>query len=78
MNASVLFFGALTDRFGRERRVQLPTEGVTVAALRHIIAPDGEGLGAGTRAAIDQQVAGEEDVARPGQEIAFFSPVSGG
>lgn len=78
MNTTVLFFGALTDRFGRERRVELPPQGVTIVALRRLVAPDAVGLGQGTRASIDQQVVGEEAIARPGQEIAFFSPVSGG
>lgn len=75
MSTTILFFGALADRFGRARQVDLPSEGVSVAMLRRMIAPD---LGAGTRAAVDQRIAREEEVVRPGQEIAFFSPVSGG
>lgn len=78
MNTTIFFFGALTDRFGRERQLELPPDGLSIAALRRMLAPEGVELGAGTRAAIDQQLAREDDVARPGQEIAFFSPVSGG
>lgn len=79
MNTRILFFGSLVDAYGRERKVDLPAEGLSVAALREqLAAADPAIRRLGVRAAIDQSLAGEAAVARPGQEIAFFSPVSGG
>jgi len=78
----VLFFGSLGDRFGREREVAMPPEGVTVAALRDLIACSPEEAAwlraPGVRAAAGQQLVQDSDLVRPNQEIAFFSPVSGG
>lgn len=82
MNAKVLFFGSLTDLFGRERAVDLPAAGVSVSVLCDLIAlsaAEAQALAApGIRAAVDQEVAAPDALVRPGQEVAFFSPVSGG
>lgn len=82
MTVTILFFGALTDAFGRSRMIDVPAEGVTLADLRQRLAAGPAERAAiehaGTRAAIDQRLAGDEVPVRPGQEVAFFSPVSGG
>lgn len=82
MNTKVLFFGSLTDLFGRERAVELPPAGVRVAALRDLVArspEEAQALSApGIRAAVDQELTAPDAIVRQGQEVAFFSPVSGG
>lgn len=82
MNTKILFFGSLTDLFGRERAIDLPVGGISVAELRrNLAANEAEAAAlrpAGIKAAVDQQVVGGEAIVRPGQEIAFFSAVSGG
>lgn len=82
MNTTILFFGSLTDLFGRERVVDLPPDGVSLGALRRLVASGPAETAAlekpGIRAAVDQRVAGDEEMVRPRQEVAFFSPVSGG
>jgi molybdopterin converting factor small subunit len=73
----VLFFGRVADQLGRERQVELPAAGCTIAELRRLIAADVLGL-PGIRASIDRQVVGEDAFIRPGAEVAFFSVFSGG
>lgn len=82
MKVRILFFGSLSDVFGRERTVELPPGGVTVADLRRLVAREPREAaaidGVGVRAAVDQAVAGDEQMIEADQEVAFFSPVSGG
>jgi molybdopterin converting factor small subunit len=73
----VLFFGRVADQLGRERQVELPGSGCTVAELRRLIAADVLGK-PGVRASIDKQVVGDDALVRPGAEVAFFSVFSGG
>ncbi|MGV6875693.1 MoaD/ThiS family protein [Pseudochelatococcus sp. B33] len=81
---TVLFFGRVSDRFGRSIRLAIPASGTRVGALRaRLEAMSGSAgepppLGAGTRAAVDKVIATDDTPVRPGQEIAFFSAVSGG
>jgi len=82
VNTKILFFGSLTDLFGQERTVDLPPDGLSLAKLRRLLPANGAEAAAlaanGIKAAVDQRMAADEEIARPGQEIAFFSPVSGG
>jgi molybdopterin converting factor small subunit len=73
----VLFFGRVADQLGRERQVELPLAGCTIAELRRLIGADVLGR-PGIRASIDKQVVGEDAFVRPGAEVAFFSVFSGG
>ena len=80
---NVLFFGQLAEPFGRTREVGIPAQGCSVGDLRRRLIGSEDHLAAamarpGIRAAIDQQMVGDEARVEPGQEIAFFSPVSGG
>jgi sulfur-carrier protein len=79
----VLFFGPLGELMGRERWVELPAAGCTIADLRQGLAELAGGGGAGlmrpdVRAAIDQTVVSDGARVRPGQEVAFLSIFSGG
>ena len=83
MKTRLLFFGRITDQLGRERELDIPAEGCTVGELRRRLAesdPVAAELFAGGRilASVDQEMAGDEVSVRPGQEVAFFSPLSGG
>ena len=80
---TILFFGKLADRVGREVAHDIPPDGCTVAELRRSLAAALPGIAdlldqGTTRACIDQQLAREEARIRPGQEIAFVPPLSGG
>jgi molybdopterin synthase sulfur carrier subunit len=83
MTAQILFFGAVSDRFGAARTLVLPAEGLTVGELRRRLASE-EPAGAeallrpGVRASVDQVLAAEDARVLPGQEVAFLSPFSGG
>lgn len=79
----ILYFGRVGEKLGPEGYLELPTEGLTVREVRQRLAGKDE-ITADTlmrsdvRASIDLVVAGEDAVARQGQEIAFFSIFSGG
>jgi molybdopterin converting factor small subunit len=77
----VLFFGRVGDVMGRERTVDLPPEGCTLGELRRRLAqaPGGEAVLANSvRASVDRTVRADDARVRPGAEVAFFSPFSGG
>ncbi|MBS0296444.1 MAG: MoaD/ThiS family protein [Proteobacteria bacterium] len=78
---TLLFFGRVGDRLGRER-VLTSLDAATVGELRRTLAAADPAcailLDPTVRASVDRQVAGDEAPVRPGQEIAFFPPFSGG
>ncbi|MDP3801922.1 MoaD/ThiS family protein [Brevundimonas sp.] len=79
----ILFFGRVGERLGPEGRLDLPAEGLTVREIRRLLAGRDEVaadalLRPDVRASVDLVVVGEDDRARPDQEIAFFSLFSGG
>ena len=79
----ILFFGRLADRVGRELDHHIPAEGCSVAQLRRSLAAALPELADAfaerpTRVCVDQQLAGEAAWIRPGQEVAFVPPLSGG
>lgn len=78
---TILFFGRLADRLGRERALA-SLEATTLGDLRRRLAaadPAAEILlEPGVRASIDREIASDEAAIRPGQEIAFFPVFSGG
>jgi len=73
----VLFFGRVADALGRERDVELPPAGCTIAELRRLISAEVLAV-KGVRASLDKQIVGEEALVSPGAEVAFFSVFSGG
>jgi sulfur-carrier protein len=83
MRTNILFFGRLADRMGRDVIADLPDEGCTVAELRRLLSDRHPHAAAelarpSVRACVDQEIVPETCIIRPGQEIAFIPPVSGG
>lgn len=79
----VLFFGRVADCFGRAASVPIPSEGCPLSTIRQRLigrTEGGEVLGApGVRAAVDRELVLRDAAwVRPDQEVAFFSPFSGG
>jgi molybdopterin synthase sulfur carrier subunit len=82
---TILYFARLKEVFGRaSERVALPPAVETVGALReHLRARGGvwetELASAGpVRVAVNQEMAAPSARLRPGDEVAFFPPVTGG
>lgn len=79
----ILFFGRVAERLGPRGHLDIPAEGLSIADIRHRLTDQEEVaaevlLRPDVRASVDLVVVGEDAVARPGQEIAFFSLFSGG
>ena len=82
---SILYFAWLRERVGMaEETLPLPDAVVTVADLiayladldrRHAAAFQNRGT---VRCAVNQEFADTSTVLRPGDEVAFFPPVTGG
>ena len=82
---TLLYFASLRERLGRSREeVPLPSGTATVASLvEHLRARDErwtEALAPGKawRVAVNQRMADPGTPLKPGDEIAFFPPVTGG
>ena len=84
MNIKILFFAGLREALGTgSEALALPTGIATVGALRDHLAARGEAWTAlattkNLRAAVNQQMVGAEAAVKPGDEVAFFPPVTGG
>ena len=83
----VLYFAWLRERVGTgEEVLALPVEVRTVAALRDWIPTRSAGHAAGfegpraalIRCAVNQEMVGPDAPVGPGDEVAFFPPVTGG
>lgn len=79
----ILFFAALRDTLGDGVPLDLPARATVAgvrAALRARGAPwhDALDLSRGVRAAVNQTLAGDDTAVAPGDEVAFFPPVTGG
>ncbi len=81
----VLYFAWLRERVGRsEQHVLLPDGVRSVGALIEHLAALGEGYAdafahrATLRCAVNQEIAGPDAAVAPGDEVAFFPPVTGG
>ncbi len=83
MQINVRYFASLREALGGSDAVELP-DGATVAALRDALIARGAAHATAlarhraVRCAVDQQVAEEGTALRPGAEVAFFPPVTGG
>lgn len=82
---TVLFFAALREQIGQESlSVTIPASGVTVAALR--IQIEGANLTIAQaladqpklRVAVNRTLSTFEQLVTPGDEVAFFPPMTGG
>ena len=82
---SVLYFAWLRERIGLVgEQVVLPGNVTTVAGLMDHLAGLGPGHAAAfrnrtaIRCAVNQEFTAASDAVRPGDEVAFFPPVTGG
>ena len=80
---TVQLFARLRETAGRDRlELPIPPEGCSIAALIETL-KDHPQLGESIRtsnvlAAVNQTMARAEDRVEPGDEVAFFPPVTGG
>ncbi|ONH81661.1 molybdopterin converting factor subunit 1 [Roseomonas mucosa] len=81
----VLYFAWLRQRTGlTAEEVEPPPEVATIGALMRWLAARSPGHAAAfaqpkqVRAAVNQEFRGPEDPIAPGDEVAFFPPVTGG
>ncbi len=80
--ARVLLFGRLADVAGWRERSYEPTPG-RLGQLRALLAQGDSALGAalegpGVQAAVDKTLVRGDTALRPGAEVAFLPPMSGG
>lgn len=84
MTVKILYFAALRDAVGRASEdFVLPSGVSTIGELRTFLADRGDSWsalseGRNVRAARNQRMASPADPVLPGDEIAFFPPVTGG
>ena len=85
MRVRLLFFASLREQLGTSgEEVELPSEVTTVAALREHLVQRGGAYGkafggkALVRAAVNQDMVQASARIKPGDEVAFFPPVTGG
>ncbi len=79
----VRYFASLREALGSGQSFQVPPA-CTVGQLRNLLIAQGGAhalalaRGRAVRAAVAQQMAGEDTPLTPGAEVAFFPPVTGG
>ena len=85
MKVKVLFFAALREQLGTPgEELELPAEVTSVAGLRTYLMRRGESWQAVlgdkklVRIAVNQEMVSPASAIRPGDEVAFFPPVTGG
>jgi sulfur-carrier protein len=84
MSVKILYFASLREALGcAGETLELPSSVATVAALRSYLVARGEAWAAlearrNLRCAVNQRVAGPDAPVAPGDEVAFFPPVTGG
>ena len=72
--AKIAFYGKLAERLGREVEIDLPPEGCEIAALRARFG----GLDRATvRACVNDEIAVEDHVVKPGDRVDFLPPLAG-
>ena len=78
----ILLFGSLREDIAGEVAEEVPVEGCSIRVLRErLVARDPSYAPLGrpsVLACVDQEIVRDDRVVRPGQEVAFFRPVSGG
>jgi len=85
MKVSVLYFASVREKLGKDREeIDLPAEVSTIAALRsHLRGRGGAWADALAesrllRTALNQDMVQPAAAIKPGDEVAFFPPVTGG
>jgi len=75
------FYGQIERPFGGPADVPVPDEGVTVSALRRLLAERYEAeaiLERSVRAVVNDEIVLDTHIIYPGDTVEFLSPVSGG
>lgn len=75
------FYGKIENPFGGPAEITVPDEGVSVAALRRLLAERYEAeaiLERTVRAAVNDEIVLEAHIVYPVDTVEFMSPVSGG
>ena len=82
---TILYFAWLRERVGVSEETLSPPEGVTTVAelVEHLVGRDARHAAAfkdrkTVRCAVNQEFADPATLLRPGDEVAFFPPVTGG
>lgn len=82
---TVLFFAALREQIGQESlSVSVPVAGMSVNALRQQIEQADPGVAQALaeqprlRVAVNQTLSTFDHLVKPGDEVAFFPPMTGG
>ena len=82
---TILYFAWLRERVGVSEETLSPPEGVTTVAelVEHLAGRDARHAAAfkdrkTVRCAVNQEFANPATLLRPGDEVAFFPPVTGG
>jgi sulfur-carrier protein len=85
MNVRLLYFAALREQLGiAKEAIELPMDVNTVDALRSHLMQRGDawqkalGPNRALRVAVNQDMAKPTTPVKPGDEVAFFPPVTGG
>lgn len=84
MTVKILYFAALRDAVGRsEETLVLPSGVASVGELQAFLADRGEvwsvmGTERNIRAALNHRMVQAAERVNPGDEVAFFPPVTGG
>lgn len=84
-DVTIFYFAALREQMGRETEtVRLPAQPITVEALVRELRQKNVGMNEvfaaspRIRVAINQTLATFQDTVKPGDELAFFPPMTGG
>lgn len=85
MKVKVIFLASLRDAVGTgTETVELAGDAASVAQVREALIAKGEAWAHAfrnlkrIRAAVNQELAGDDAVVKEGDEVAFFPPVTGG
>jgi molybdopterin converting factor small subunit len=78
----ILLFGSLREDVAQEVAGEVPAEGCSIGVLREMLVARDPAYAPLARpsvlACVDREIVRDDRVVRPGQEIAFFRPMSGG
>lgn len=83
MKVKVLYFASLREQLGTQGE-DIEVSSTTVAGLREMLMARGGAWhqamapGRAVRAAVNQEIAQPATPVKPGDEVAFFPPVTGG
>ena len=73
---AIHFYGRLAEQLGPSRSIELAENGCTIAELRQLIGD--VAARSGVKAAVRDQIVGDDFRIGGGDEVDFFPPLSGG